>query len=126
MLTDKEIEDAKSSVIYSTPTDVLHEHPDCIRMAYERRDAQQKTNSPTKRTPRPIKHIIENWAGRYVSQSDVEVAALLHPDIEGKYPHFNISSRLTRPSDDRLQGISEAKSQSYGDRYKDAYKEEEA
>jgi hypothetical protein len=51
--------------------------------------------------------------GRYVSQSDVEVAAELHPAIKGEYPHFNISSRLTRPSDARLAGIEKAKTQDY-------------
>lgn len=126
MLTDTEIENAKKQVTYSTPTDVLHEHPDCIRLAYEWLDAQTKTRNANTRSTRPIKHIIENWAGRYVSQSDVEVAAVLHPDIVGRYPHFNISSRLRRPSDARLQGIGQAKTQGYGNRFDDAYKEAEA
>lgn len=55
-----------------------------------------------------LKNIIEKWAGRYVSSSDVEVAASLHPDIKGSYPHFNINSRLTEPSKEWLQEISES------------------
>jgi len=37
-------------------------------------DAQVKTKN-RRMTHNPIKHIIEKWSGRYVSQSDVEVAA---------------------------------------------------
>jgi hypothetical protein len=57
--------------------------------------------------------MIEKWGGRYVSQSDVEVAAELHSKIKGSYPYFNISARLTRPSDARLANIAEAKTQNY-------------
>lgn len=65
-----------------------------------------------------LKHIIEQWGGRYVSTSDVCVAAELHPNIHGAYPFFSISSRLTEPSIDRLKNISEAMTQSqYRDRY---------
>lgn len=53
------------------------------------------------------KHFIEAWAGRYVSQSDVSVAAVLL-GLQGSYPRFNISSRLIRPSLARLEGIGEA------------------
>ena len=106
MLTDQDIERAKSVTNYGIGK-AHHEHPDCIRIAYEWLDAQKKTMSPTKRT-RAIKHIIEKWGGRYVSTSDVEVAAQMHPDIKGTYPHFNISARLTEPSKDRLKGIAEA------------------
>jgi hypothetical protein len=60
-----------------------------------------------------LKHIIERWAGRYVSQSDVEVAAALHPGITGSYPNFNLSKRLVLPNDRRLVGIGEALSQDY-------------
>ena len=55
-----------------------------------------------------LKHYIEEWAGRYVSTSDVEVAATLHPEINGQYPFYNISSRLTEPSVSRLENIGEA------------------
>lgn len=47
-------------------------------------------------------------AGRYISTTDVDVAAFLHPEIHGTYPHFNISARLVKPSDSRLANISEA------------------
>lgn len=84
-----------------------HEHDDCIRIAYEWLDAQSKTKGVTRKTY-ALKHIIEEWGGRYVSQSDVEVAAQIHPLVRGVYPHFNISSGLTLPSQRRLEGIGEA------------------
>lgn len=106
MLSVEEIEAAKAATKYG-PKPPHHEHIDCIRIAYEWLDAQVKTKGQN-RSARPLKHHIEKWAGRYVSQSDVEVAAHLHPDIGGVYPHFNISSRLVRPSQNRLSGIGEA------------------
>ena len=116
MITDKEIEDAKLQVEYRN-NPPHHEHNDCIRMAYEWLDAQQKTKSPTKKTY-AIKHLIEAWAGRYVSTSDVEVAAYLHPVINGRYPHYNISARLTEPSTTRLEGIEEAFKHDYRGNHK--------
>ena len=85
-------------------------------MAYEWLDAQKKIKNPTTKTY-ALKHIIEKWAGRYVSTTDVDVAAFLHPETHGTYPHFNISARLTQPSDSRLSGISEALTQGYRDRF---------
>jgi hypothetical protein len=87
-----------------------------VRIAFEWLDAQIKIQGTT-RTARPLKHLIEKWAGRYVSQADVEVAAYLHQDVRGKYPHFNISSRLTEPSINRLSTISEARTQKYRERH---------
>lgn len=115
MLTSEQISAAKSGFRYSHPSDVLHEHDDCIRLAYEWLDAQNVRASGSKKF-RPLKHIIEKWAGRYISQSDVEVAAALHPRIHGKYPDFNLSARLIQPNDRRLEGISEALTQNYRDR----------
>jgi hypothetical protein len=109
MLTDAEIEAAKARTVYSAQ-EGLHEHNDCIRMAYEWLDAQNTVKVAKKRYL-ALKHIIEKWAGRYVSQSDVEVAAVLHPRITGKYPNFNLSARLVLPNDRRLEGIGEALSQ---------------
>jgi hypothetical protein len=111
MLSAAAISAAKKRVAYSNK-EVLHEHDDCIRIAYEWLDAQVVTKGATRHT-RPLKHIIEKWGGRYVSQSDVEVAAEMHSKIRGVYPHFNISARLTRPSDARLVNISQAKTQNY-------------
>lgn len=107
MITDAQIEAAKKQIKYLSPSDVVHEHNDCIRFAYEWLDAQTKIKGRIGR-PRPIKHLVERWAERYVSQSDVEVAALMHPDIRGTYPFFNISVRLTEPSKARLLGMAEA------------------
>lgn len=42
MLTDEEIEYGKANVKYSLKEGGLHEHNDCIRMAYEWLDAQKK------------------------------------------------------------------------------------
>jgi hypothetical protein len=104
-LTKVQIERGKAASRYHLPPH--HEHDDCIRMAYEWLDAQVKIKGRTNKT-RPIKHIIEKWAGRYISTTDVVVAAQIHPDIHGTYPHFNISARLTEPSAHRLEGIGEA------------------
>jgi hypothetical protein len=93
MITHQEIEDAKQRTKYGHPAhEVLHEHDDCIRLAYAWLDAQKKTKKINYRKS-ANKHEIEKWAGRYISQSDVEVAAELHADVVGIYPHFNISSR---------------------------------
>lgn len=115
MLTDQEIEAAKARTKYSLSAGGHHEHNDCIRIAYEWLDAQTKTKG-TVRKGYPLKHIIEKWAGRYVSRTDVDVAAELHPDIKGTYPHFNISSKLTRPNTERIEGIGEAFSHNYKER----------
>lgn len=121
MFTDNEIECAKRNTTYGLEAP-HHEHNDCIRIAYEWLDAQKKTQNFTTKTW-ALKHLVERWAGRYVSTSDVEVAANLHPDVKGKYPHFNISARLTEPSTDRLKNISEAFSQSQRERHdKSIYK----
>ena len=115
MLSDSEIENAKKETKYSHGQP-HHEHNDCIRMACEWLDAQKKTKGHIRKSY-DIKHLIEKWAGRYVSQSDVEVAASLHADIKGKYPYFNISSRLTEPSKNRLNNISEAFKHDYQKRH---------
>ena len=112
MLSDAAIETGKRRTRYTLKEEPLHEHNDCIRIAYEWLDAQVKTKR-VNRKARALKHIIERWAGRYVSTHDVDVAAELHPDIHGIYPYFNISSRLIRPAKRRLNGISEAFTQGY-------------
>ncbi len=115
MLSDTDIEAGKKRTKYSLRGDPHHEHNDCIRIAYEWLDAQVKTKERSNKK-HDLKHIIEQWGGRYVSQADVDVAAELHPEIRGKYPYFNISSRLTRPSKSRLEGIGEAFTQGYSER----------
>lgn len=113
MITAEQIAAAKRETKYSLSEGGHHEHDDCIRMAYEWLDAQVKTAAPNKRKMRPLKHIIERWAGRYVSTTDVDVAAYLHPGITGEYPHFNISSRLVRPNQRRLAELGQAHTQGY-------------
>ena len=115
MLTAERIAAAKKGFRYSHQADARHEHEDCIRMAYEWLDAQNVRATPSNKG-RPLKHIIEKWAGRYISQSDVEVAASMHVRIQGKYPDFNLSARLILPADRRLDGIGEALTQGYRER----------
>ena len=125
MLTEAQIEKAKRA--NPSHLDRYHEHNDCIRLAYEWLDAQSKLRAPRRAGARPLKHIIEQWAGRYVSQSDVEVAAILHPGLSGTYPYFNISARLVLPHDRRLDAIGEAMTQpKYRERMREtAYASEE-
>jgi len=102
VLTDDLIERAKKNVRIFQPR---HEHNDCIRMAYEWLDAQLTTKGTR---AADWKHIIERWCGRYITDADVEIAAFMHPKIDGKYPKYNIGKRLTLPSSQRLVGIGEA------------------
>ncbi len=51
--------------------------------------------------------MIVDWSGREVSQTEIEIAADLHPVIKGEYPYYNLRSELTFPSAERLRGISE-------------------
>lgn len=110
MLSAEQISQAKIAVVYSNQTPPHHESDDCIRIAYEWLDAQLKiANKCSKRYS--LKHLVEKWAGRYISQADVDVAAFLHPDIIGKYPHYNFSAGLMEPNVRRLDGIEEAMTQ---------------
>jgi hypothetical protein len=118
MLTAEQIAAAKERVKYTLP--VNHGHDDRIRVAYEWLDAQTKTKGSIKATLE-VKHLIEDWAGGYVSRSDVEVAAFLHPEIKGQYPFFNISRRLTRPADRRLQGLQWERTQNHHERRLEQY-----
>lgn len=93
-----------------------HEHPDCIRIAFEWLSAQTLIEKPNGKK-RALKHLIENWGGRYVSTSDVEVAATMLPGLYGEYPCYNISSRLVEPSQSRLEGVGEAHTHSKHDHH---------
>ena len=107
-LTSEIIEQARAKTAdtggYSL--DAHHEHDDCIRIAYHWLDAQTRTKNPG--MANSYKTIIENWAGRYVSVSDVEVAATLLGLVGGYRTGYNLSRRLTRPRISRLDGIGEA------------------
>lgn len=90
----------------------FHEHPDCVRIAWQWLDAQKKLTRRFSGYGRPIKHLIERWAGRYVSECDVAVAAHMHPDVFGTYQgNFNLPARLIIPCLDRLDGIGQAMTQ---------------
>lgn len=124
MLTSVQINEAKARTKYTDQPH--HEIDDCIRIAYEWLDAQNKLTRQNSRMRKyPLKHIIENWGGRYVSQTDVDVAATLHPDIVGSYPCYNISVNLVKPASRRLERIAAANSQDYGGRYQDVYASDE-
>lgn len=110
MITSEQIVEAKWLTKYTPGEHPHHEHDDCIRIAYQWLAAQERTKGAQRRHY-PIKHMIEQWAGRYVSQADVEVAAHLL-GIMGRYPNFNISSRFIDPDVRRLDGISQANTQS--------------
>ncbi len=119
-LTDTRIKQAKQEILrdkwYSLPIqDPHHEHNDCIRIAYEWIDAQTKTKHPQETVWKPH---IEYWGKRYVSASDIDVAAYMHPDIKLKKVHprdgsspyilLNISKRIIVPSINRLKNIGES------------------
>ncbi len=123
-IPDEQIEEASRRTRYASKP--YHQHPDCIRIAAEWLDAQRRLKAPAVgRGGWHLKHIIEAWAGRYVSQSDVEVAATLL-GLKGRYPFYDISSRLTRPKLSRLEGIGEAMTQiGYLTSHQDVYFAEE-
>ncbi len=110
MLTNNQIAKGKRDLqshleYFYTPA--KHEHRDCIRMTYLWLDAQIKTQY-YRQNGFVDKHMIENWCGRYISSSDLTVAASMHPEIEGIYPKFNISKSLVFPHWQRLNGINQA------------------
>lgn len=102
-LTAEQIAAAKQAAKIKNPR---HEHDDCIRMAYEWLDAQTTTKGVRSED---WKHIIERWCGRYITDDDVEVAALMHPNVFGQYPKLNISSRLRLPHIQRVHGMAGAR-----------------
>jgi len=107
-LYDDEIERAKSEHFYgSLPP--FHEHNDCIRAAYEWLDAQVPFTVTSRRnvTFRPLKHIIERWFGRYITRTDVEIAASMHPSIRFSYDDgYNLGEHLILPSPARVRHLS--------------------
>lgn len=83
------------------------ESHDSVRISAAWLSAQKRIKNPKSCWYMPLKHVIECWGGRYVSTSDVIVAASLL-GLKGNYPEFNISKRLTRPAVERLAPIKEA------------------
>jgi hypothetical protein len=121
-------EDQIAAAIRATGSTGLHEHHDCIRMAGEWLDAQTRTARPNAGRIHPLKHIIENWCGRYVSSNDVEVAAHML-GMNGRYPCFALKTgSLVLPSAARLEGIGQAFTQTdtyESHRYSASYKRQE-
>lgn len=106
MLTDEQIKAAIDDLFDGYQP----EHYDCVRIAYEWLDAQNLL----KRSGlawMPLKHLIERWGGRYVSENDVCIAARIHPRVFGTYPKFNLPINLTFPSKERLNDIGQAGTQ---------------
>lgn len=118
MLSSLQIEKAKKETLYSD-TDRYHENDDCIRIAYEWLDAQKKIKSLSSK--RNLASIIAIWAGRYVSSSDVEVAAHIHPKIFGSDKCYNISAKLTEPKKSRLKHIAQAQPKMQNTTHQDPY-----
>lgn len=111
-ISSEQIAEAKEKVDYDPASSVHHKNDDAIRIAYEWLDAQTRTKSVNR------KYIVSNnlipcWGGLYVSRSDIEVAAFLHPEIKGKHRYYNIGKLLVLPNDVRLENIKSAKTQSY-------------
>lgn len=79
---------------------------DTVRIAFSWLDAQKTVKKPG--SGQPLKHVIENWGGRYVSTDAVMIAAELHPRIAGRYPRFNLSKKFTFPDPQRLALIPQA------------------
>lgn len=120
MLNLEQIAAGKLITKYDDPSNVVHEHPDCFRIAYEWLDAQVTIVGYSTRC-RPLKTMIESWAGRYVSKANVEVAAQLHARISGRYLYdFNLDNRLISPCCSRLLSIPEALTQDYREKHNEA------
>ena len=115
--TMDEIKNAKEKTSYILPP--THSGEQQVLMAYQWFDAQNKIKNENKKLF-DYKHTIEQWCGSYISTSDVEVAATLHPDVFGSYGSYNISSRLVKPNDSRLLDIPEAFMHKY---YRDLFDE---
>jgi hypothetical protein len=99
MISSNEIERTIESAQINFGTEMPDENS--IRAAYEWIDAQTKTKHLTNKNL-GIRPFIKVWAGRHISELEVMVAGLLHPEIIGERVRFNISSRLTLPSTERL------------------------
>ncbi len=74
----------------------------CIIFAYQWLAAQKRVKNPSKFFYLPLKHVIEAWAGHYVSEYDVVAAAQLL-GLKGEYPNYNISKKLTSPDHKRVE-----------------------
>jgi hypothetical protein len=111
MFSDKEIEKVKDGFEYFW-ADGYHQHNDCIRIAAHWLDAQKRTKVCGV-SPSVVKHTAEIWAQRYVSASDVEVAAHLLGIGRSERGLIGVSKLQTRPAERRLRNISEAGKHNY-------------
>ena len=99
-----------------------HEHDDSVRIAYEWLDSQTITKFLTgeqgaKGEKFNLKRLVSDWGGREIMQSDIAIAAYLHPEIKGDYPFYNISPQLIFPSAERLRGIGESFRHGFEEQY---------
>jgi hypothetical protein len=116
--TDKQIAEVRQKHCPS----FLSASCDKVRVAFAFLDAQKTVK--VGKTPCALKHYVESWSGLHISKEDVEVAAILHPDIEGEYPYYNLSANLIMPCYQRLNGLKDAFKDSYPFRHTDYTKAE--
>lgn len=103
--TDEQIEIAKKEIILPIDIEAHHEHLDCIRIAYAWLDTQKTIQTPS---TIPTKMRIRSWGLRFISYSDIYIAAHLHPDIKSSGRKLNISRKYIKPLTSRLLTIGEA------------------
>lgn len=106
-ITDSEIKLALDEIKKKSSDDFYTESLDSVRIAYQWLDAQKSLKGVHLHIS-PIKHVIEFWGCRYVSQYDLDAAVLLHPRFKGSNDCYNLSKDLILPAMFRLEGIKEA------------------
>lgn len=116
--TDEQITEARCKQCPS----FMKASPDKVRVAFAFLDAQKLVK--VGKTPCALKHFVESWAGVHISKEDVEVAATLHPNIEGEYPYYNLASNLIMPCYQRLNGLQTPFKDGYRFRHTDYTKAE--
>ena len=84
-------------------------------IAFQWLDAQIKTKH-LRSYVIDIKHLVEDWAGFYISKSDVLAAARYHKYIFCDGRLINISLKLVKPRVTRLNSISEKSTHFYNDK----------
>ena len=102
-ITDEQINEAKKEHMENYKN-YYFESDDCIRIAAEWIDAQTKTKNPTNFIS---KGNIEHWAQRYVSNSDVIVAAKIL-GLKYKLGRYNVSLVRVFPLVSRIKNIKSA------------------
>lgn len=108
-----ELSKVKPHPKWSTSPALIAESLDCIKIAYAFLDSQSKTKTKQSFSRGALKKLMEKWAGRYISEEDVNLAIKLHPALQGQAQNVNISTKLVFPSYARLNGIKDAWTHDY-------------